>query len=47
MVIKALYDYSGPPDAAPNAGFLSSSTGDFLYVIGRENDKESLRKSLG
>jgi bud emergence protein 1 len=40
QVIKALYDYSGPPDAAPNSGFLSFSTGDFLHVIGRENDKE-------
>lgn len=40
QVIKALYDYSGPPDAAPNAGFLSFSTGDFLHVVGREDDKE-------
>ena len=40
QVIKALYDYTGPPDAAPDAGFLSFSTGDFLHVVDRENDKE-------
>ncbi|KAF2714279.1 hypothetical protein K504DRAFT_462689 [Pleomassaria siparia CBS 279.74] len=38
-VIKALYDYSAP-DPNPNSGYLSFSQGDFLHVVGRENDSD-------
>jgi bud emergence protein 1 len=39
QVIKALYDYK-PADSSPDSGYLSFSQGDFLYVIGRENDTD-------
>tara|TARA_R110002003_G_scaffold132_8_gene12425 strand:+ start:23634 stop:24494 length:861 start_codon:yes stop_codon:yes gene_type:complete len=39
QVIKALYDYT-PSDPNPNAGYLSFSQGDFLHVVGRENDTD-------
>ncbi|KAF2475620.1 uncharacterized protein BDR25DRAFT_86771 [Lindgomyces ingoldianus] len=38
-VIKALYDYQAP-DPNPNSGYLSFSQGDFLHVVGRENDSD-------
>ncbi|OAL03392.1 hypothetical protein IQ06DRAFT_107079 [Phaeosphaeriaceae sp. SRC1lsM3a] len=38
-VIKALYDYKAP-DSNPEAGYLSFSQGDFLHVVGRENDTD-------
>ncbi|KAH7121167.1 hypothetical protein B0J11DRAFT_581914 [Dendryphion nanum] len=38
-VIKALYDYAAP-DSDPNSGYLSFSQGDFLHVVGRENDTD-------
>ncbi|KAF2805645.1 scaffold protein Scd2 [Mytilinidion resinicola] len=38
-VIKALYDYT-PPDSSPSSGYLSFSQGDFLHVVGRENDPD-------
>ncbi|PSN63769.1 hypothetical protein BS50DRAFT_88315 [Corynespora cassiicola Philippines] len=38
-VIKALYDYAAP-DPDPNSGYLSFSQGDFLHVVGRENDPD-------
>ncbi|CAI9625706.1 unnamed protein product [Alternaria alternata] len=38
-VIKALYDYK-PADPSPNSGFLAFSQGDFLHVVGREDDSE-------
>ncbi|KAL6703858.1 bud emergence protein 1 [Coniothyrium glycines] len=38
-VIKALYDYKAA-DPSPNSGFLSFSQGDFLHVVGRENDSD-------
>ncbi|KAH7064123.1 hypothetical protein BKA63DRAFT_179123 [Paraphoma chrysanthemicola] len=38
-VIKAIYDYK-PSDPNPNAGYLSFSQGDFLHVVGRENDTD-------
>lgn len=38
-VIKALYDYQAP-DSNPNSGYLSFSQGDFLHVVGRENDTD-------
>ncbi|KAF2662358.1 hypothetical protein K491DRAFT_175474 [Lophiostoma macrostomum CBS 122681] len=37
-VIKALYDYTHP-DQGPNSGYLSFSQGDFLHVVGREDDE--------
>jgi bud emergence protein 1 len=39
QVIKALYDYK-PADPSPNSGFLAFSQGDFLHVVGREDDSE-------
>ncbi|PVI06271.1 scaffold protein Scd2 [Periconia macrospinosa] len=36
-VIKALYDYTHTP---PDPGYLSFSQGDFLHVVGRENDSD-------
>lgn len=39
QVIKALYDYSAP-DPDPQSGYLSFSQGDFLHVVGRENDSD-------
>lgn len=39
QVIKALYDYKAT-DPSPNSGLLSFSQGDFLHVVGRENDDE-------
>jgi bud emergence protein 1 len=39
QVIKALYDYKAS-DPNPNAGYLSFSQGDFLHVVGRENDTD-------
>ncbi|KAF2731672.1 hypothetical protein EJ04DRAFT_442639, partial [Polyplosphaeria fusca] len=39
QVIKALYDYQAP-DPDPNSGYLSFSAGDFLHVVGRENDAD-------
>ncbi|KAJ9669790.1 bud emergence protein 1 [Coniosporium apollinis] len=38
-VIKALYDYQAP-DSNPASGYLSFSQGDFLHVVGRENDED-------
>ncbi|KAF2002250.1 hypothetical protein P154DRAFT_143867 [Amniculicola lignicola CBS 123094] len=38
-VIKALYDYAAP-DPDPACGYLSFSQGDFLHVVGRENDTD-------
>ncbi|KAF1834069.1 hypothetical protein BDW02DRAFT_353909 [Decorospora gaudefroyi] len=38
-VIKALYDYKAT-DANPNSGYLSFSQGDFLHVVGREDDSD-------
>jgi len=38
-VIKALYDYN-PPDSTPNCSYLGFSQGDFLHVVGRENDTD-------
>ncbi|KAF2423786.1 hypothetical protein EJ08DRAFT_422545 [Tothia fuscella] len=38
-VIKALYDYQAP-DTSPNSGYLSFTQGDFLHVVGRENDND-------
>ncbi|ORY03684.1 hypothetical protein BCR34DRAFT_634876 [Clohesyomyces aquaticus] len=38
-VIKALYDYQAP-DPNPTSGYLSFSQGDFLHVVGRENDAD-------
>ena len=39
QVIKALYDYQ-PPEAGPNSGYLAFTQGDFLHVVGRENDTD-------
>ncbi|KAH8729082.1 hypothetical protein GQ44DRAFT_723976 [Phaeosphaeriaceae sp. PMI808] len=39
-VIKALYDYKGSDSSSPNSVRLSFSQGDFLHVVGRENDTE-------
>jgi bud emergence protein 1 len=39
QVIKALYDYKAT-DPSPNSGYLSFSQGDFLHVVGRENDSD-------
>ena len=39
QVIKALYDYKAT-DTSPNSGYLSFSQGDFLHVVGRENDAD-------
>jgi bud emergence protein 1 len=40
-VIKALYDYkTSNPDPLSNFGYLSFSAGDFLHVVGRENDTD-------
>ncbi|EMC93534.1 hypothetical protein BAUCODRAFT_244779 [Baudoinia panamericana UAMH 10762] len=36
-VIKALYDYNAPADPAI---YLSFSAGDFLHVVGREDDQD-------
>ncbi|KAF1960525.1 scaffold protein Scd2 [Byssothecium circinans] len=36
-VIKALYDYT---HSTPDPGYLSFSQGDFLHVVGRENDTD-------
>jgi bud emergence protein 1 len=38
-VIKALYDYSAP-NSEDGARYLSFSQGDFLHVVGRENDAD-------
>ncbi|KAF2452764.1 hypothetical protein BDY21DRAFT_153727 [Lineolata rhizophorae] len=38
-VIKALYDYN-PPANDPEAGYLGFTAGDFLHVVGRENDED-------
>ena len=38
-VIKALYDYQ-PSDPSPNSGYLAFTQGDFLHVVGRENDQD-------
>ncbi|KAF1982637.1 hypothetical protein K402DRAFT_424389 [Aulographum hederae CBS 113979] len=38
-VIKALYDYQAPGNN-PNGGYLSFSQGDFLHVVGREDDED-------
>lgn len=38
-MIKALYDYQ-PQDSVSNPGFLSFSKGDFLHVVGREDDPD-------
>ncbi|KAF2748811.1 hypothetical protein M011DRAFT_338471 [Sporormia fimetaria CBS 119925] len=38
-VIRALYDYQAP-ESAPGVRYLSFSQGDFLHVVGRENDKD-------
>lgn len=38
-VIKALYDWDAPTDN-PHVRFLSFATGEFLHVIGREDDTE-------
>ncbi|KAH5355634.1 hypothetical protein HBI48_133130 [Parastagonospora nodorum] len=38
-VIKALYDYKAD-DSTPDSGYLSFSQGDFLHVVGRENDTD-------
>jgi bud emergence protein 1 len=39
QVIKALYDYK-PADPSPNSGYLAFSQGDFLHVVGREDDSD-------
>ena len=39
QVIKALYDYK-PADPSPNSGYLGFSQGDFLHVVGREDDSD-------
>jgi bud emergence protein 1 len=39
QVIKALYDYQAT-DPSPNSGYLSFSQGDFLHVVGREDDSD-------
>ena len=39
QVIKALYDYK-PTDTSPNSVYLGFSQGDFLHVVGRENDSD-------
>ena len=39
QVIKALYDYQ-VHDSASNPDYLSFSSGDFLHVVGRENDPD-------
>lgn len=40
-MIKALYDYkTSNPDPNSNFGYLSFSAGDFLHVVGRENDTD-------
>lgn len=39
QVIKALYDYNAP-DSEDGARYLSFSQGDFLHVVGRENDTD-------
>ncbi|EFQ96101.1 hypothetical protein P3342_007630 [Pyrenophora teres f. teres] len=38
-VIKALYDYK-PADTSPNSVYLAFSQGDFLHVVGREDDSD-------
>ncbi|KAI4943973.1 hypothetical protein J4E91_009121 [Alternaria rosae] len=38
-VIKALYDYK-PADPSPTSGYLGFSQGDFLHVVGREDDSD-------
>ncbi|EUC27337.1 hypothetical protein COCVIDRAFT_38640 [Bipolaris victoriae FI3] len=38
-VIKALYDYT-PTDTSPNSVYLAFSQGDFLHVVGREDDSD-------
>ncbi|KAF2395746.1 hypothetical protein EJ06DRAFT_560439 [Trichodelitschia bisporula] len=38
-VIKAIYDYQ-PVDKTPGSGYLAFSAGDFLHVVGRENDQD-------
>ena len=39
QVIKALYDYK-PTDTSPNSVYLAFSQGDFLHVVGREDDSD-------
>jgi bud emergence protein 1 len=39
QVIRALYDYK-PTDQNPSSGYLSFSQGDFLHVVGREDDTD-------
>lgn len=39
QVIKALYDYAGQ-EGDPNTNYLKFSQGDFLHVVGRENDTD-------
>jgi bud emergence protein 1 len=39
QVIKAIYDYT-PTDTSPSSVYLSFSQGDFLHVVGRENDSD-------
>jgi bud emergence protein 1 len=39
QVIKALYDYT-PTDTSPNSVYLAFSQGDFLHVVGREDDSD-------
>lgn len=39
QVIKALYDYK-PADPSPTSGYLGFSQGDFLHVVGREDDSD-------
>ncbi|EOA84013.1 bud emergence protein 1 [Exserohilum turcicum] len=38
-VIKALYDYQ-PSDTSPDSAYLAFSQGDFLHVVGREDDSD-------
>jgi len=38
-VIKALYDWKAPTDD-PDTTYLSFAQGDFLHVVGRENDSD-------
>jgi bud emergence protein 1 len=38
-VIKAIYNYQAP-DRSPSSGYLSFNEGDFLHVVGRENDTD-------
>lgn len=39
QVIKALHDWT-PDDPNPSSGFLGFSQGDFLHVVGRENETD-------